>query len=61
MGIYDQYLDINFPIDVMWNDYDYMDNYYSLLLDPVRYPTSVVSEWVNTMHQSGHRYVCMCV
>eukprot|EP00026_Physarum_polycephalum_P001333 Phypoly_transcript_01334.p1 GENE.Phypoly_transcript_01334~~Phypoly_transcript_01334.p1 ORF type:complete len:685 (+),score=83.12 Phypoly_transcript_01334:1328-3382(+) len=57
MGIYEQYLDINFPIDVMWNDYDYMDNYYSLLLDPIRYPTSVVSEWVDQMHQSGHRYV----
>jgi hypothetical protein len=46
----------HFPIDV--NNHDYMDNYYSLLLDPVRYPTSVVSEWVN---QSGHRCVWMCV
>ena len=44
------------PLDVMWNDIDYMDAYFDFTTDPVRFPLSNVTEFVNYLHNNDQHY-----
>lgn len=45
------------PLDVMWNDIDYMDSYMDFTLDPVRFPTSEVQAFVDYLHEHQQHYI----
>ena len=45
------------PLDVMWNDIDYMDKYKNWTTDPVRYPSDDFKKFVTGLHAQGKRFV----
>lgn len=45
------------PLDVMWSDIDYMDNYYDFTLDTSRYPQPQFSQWVDELHSIGRHFI----
>jgi len=45
------------PLDVMYNDIGYMEDYLDFTFDPVRYPLAQVQDFVSTLHSKNKRYV----
>ncbi|KAG8183257.1 hypothetical protein JTE90_006453 [Oedothorax gibbosus] len=50
-------LDAGVPIDVQWNDIDFMDHYLDFTYDPVTF--AGFPEWINGLHEKGMHYVAM--
>lgn len=57
IAVVDGYEAANMPLDVMWNDVDYMDRFRVFTTDPVRYPQGPLQEFVDRLHASGRKYV----
>jgi len=49
----------NLPLDVIWNDIDYMDEYLNWTTDPVRFNSTDMKEWINQLHGQGKHYMCI--
>lgn len=45
------------PLDTMWNDIDYMQNYLDFTLDSVNYPEDEIRSFVEELHANGQHYV----
>ena len=55
--VVDNYKKANIPLDTMWNDIDYMQNYLDFTLDPVNYPQEEVRTFIDELHANGQHYV----
>ena len=47
------------PLEVLWNDIDYMDRRKVFTLDPQRYPLDKVRDFVDYLHRHDQKYVMM--
>lgn len=52
----DQYIRAELPLDLIWNDIDYMDNFKMFTWDPKRYPIDRVKEFVDLLHSQNRQY-----
>lgn len=52
-----KYQQNNLPLDTMWTDIDYMDNYEDFSFDPVNFPVNDMVSFVNKLHDNGQHYV----
>jgi alpha-glucosidase len=55
--VVEQYAANNIPLDAMWNDIDYMENYEDFSFDPQRYPLSEVQSFVAALHANNQHYI----
>lgn len=47
----------NIPLETIWLDIDYMDQYRDFTLDPVSFPQSGVTEFFDFLHSSNQHFV----
>lgn len=56
-GIVNSYMTYNIPLDVIWSDIDYMNNFQDFTLDPINYPQAAFSSWVQSIQIIGKHWV----
>ena len=47
----------NIPLDTIWSDIDYMDEYQDFTWDPVNYPVNTVQSFADQLHEQNQQYV----
>jgi alpha-glucosidase (family GH31 glycosyl hydrolase) len=55
--VVEKYAAAQIPLDTIWSDIDYMNNYLDFTWDPVRFPSASVAEYVQQLHSRGQHYV----
>ncbi|KAJ3444263.1 acid alpha glucosidase relate [Anaeramoeba flamelloides] len=56
-GVVDSYKKYSLPLDTVWADIDYMDQYKDFTLDPVNYATDKVQTFVSKLHTNDMHYI----
>lgn len=56
-GVVKGYADARIPMDTMWIDIDYMEQYKDWTFDPVNYPAAEVKKFVDDLHAKNQRNV----
>eukprot|EP00331_Platyophrya_macrostoma_P000206 CAMPEP_0176406814 /NCGR_PEP_ID=MMETSP0127-20121128/1078_1 /TAXON_ID=938130 /ORGANISM="Platyophrya macrostoma, Strain WH" /LENGTH=894 /DNA_ID=CAMNT_0017785977 /DNA_START=246 /DNA_END=2930 /DNA_ORIENTATION=- len=51
------YESANIPLEVVWNDIDYMEKFRVFTTDPTRYPEAALRTFVDKLHAKNMRYV----
>jgi alpha-D-xyloside xylohydrolase len=49
----------NIPLDVIWNDYDYMNAAKDFTLGPINYPHPKFLKFLNQIHSQGMKYIVL--
>jgi len=52
-----RYRESNIPLETMWTDIDYMEDYKVWTFDPIRFNVNEVREFVNELHNQNQRYI----
>ncbi|KAI9262405.1 alpha glucosidase [Phascolomyces articulosus] len=55
--VLDQYKEHQIPLETMWLDIDYMDQWKSFTLDPINYPKDKIIDLRNRLHQNDQHLV----
>jgi hypothetical protein len=55
--VVENYKKANIPLDTMWNDIDYMQNYLDFTTDAVNYPEHELKKFIEELHEGGQQYV----
>lgn len=55
--VVENYKKANIPLDTMWNDIDYMQNYLDFTTDAVNYPEHELKKFIEELHEGGQHYV----
>lgn len=56
-SVVDGYAAANIPLEVMWNDIDYMDGYRDFTLDKLNYALPKMQSYIQRLHDSNQRWV----
>ncbi|KAF2259796.1 hypothetical protein CC78DRAFT_52378 [Lojkania enalia] len=55
--IINTFRDFDIPLETIWVDIDYMDQYRDFTLDPFTYPPSGVKEFFDKLHEDGQHFI----
>lgn len=56
-GIVDSFKSFDIPLETIWTDIDYMDQYRDFTLDPVTFPPSGVKDFFDYLHGNNQHFV----
>lgn len=57
IDVYNNFTALSLPLEVVWNDIDYMEAHKDFTYDPVKYDFTLVKNFVDLLHSEGRKYV----
>ena len=56
-GVVTKYREAGIPLETQWMDIDYMQDYRDFTYDAVKFPSSQVKSFIDTLHANGQKFV----